>query len=227
MPARAAANFTVAGTSYAWEDLVLAGCLWGDSPALEASVRDGLACLARLDDLDEDDEDALAEEDVETAATEFRYARDLVAASDLESVARPARTVGRRVARSHPPLAPAPALGGGPRRDPRGIRAGRRRGCRGPLCAMLGAARRPGQRSWSSVGCREPPSTPVVPPRNRQRPRPGRRRAAGRGRGGPGAGVARDGAGGAARAPGGAGHGRAGLAPLRGRRGHPSWRSAA
>ena len=46
--------FTVAGTSYAWEDLVLAGCLWGDWPALEARVRDGLACLARLDELDED-----------------------------------------------------------------------------------------------------------------------------------------------------------------------------
>jgi hypothetical protein len=78
--------FTVAGTSYAWEDLVLAGCLRGDWPALEETrARDGLACLARLDELDEDDEDALAEEDVETAATEFRYARDLVAASDLES----------------------------------------------------------------------------------------------------------------------------------------------
>ena len=45
--------FTVAGTSYAWEDLVLAGCLWGDWPALEARARDGLACLARLDELDE------------------------------------------------------------------------------------------------------------------------------------------------------------------------------
>jgi len=31
--------FTVAGTSYAWEDLVLAGCLWGDWPALEARAR--------------------------------------------------------------------------------------------------------------------------------------------------------------------------------------------
>src|SRR5688500_3793863 len=77
--------FTVAGTSYAWEDLVLAGCLWGDWPALEARASEGLACLARLDELDEDDEDVLAEADVETAATEFRYARDLVAASDLES----------------------------------------------------------------------------------------------------------------------------------------------
>ena len=77
--------FTVAGTSYAWEDLVLAGCLWGDWAALEARVRDGLACLARLDDLAEADEDALAEADVETAAAEFRYARDLVAAADLET----------------------------------------------------------------------------------------------------------------------------------------------
>jgi hypothetical protein len=77
--------FTVAGTPYAWEDLVLAGCLWGDWAALEARARDGLACLARLDDLDEDDEDAPDEDEVEAAAAEFRYARDLVAASDLEA----------------------------------------------------------------------------------------------------------------------------------------------
>ena len=60
--------FTVAGTSYAWEDLVLAGCLWGDWAALEARVQAGLACLARLDDLEEGDEDALDEADVEAAA---------------------------------------------------------------------------------------------------------------------------------------------------------------
>lgn len=76
--------FTVGGTSLAWEDLVLAGCLWGDWPELEKRVRDGLACLARLDDLDEDDEAAPAEDEVEAAAAEFRYARDLVAAADLE-----------------------------------------------------------------------------------------------------------------------------------------------
>jgi hypothetical protein len=86
MPALAGQRiFTVGGTSLAWEDLVLAGCLWGDWPALEARVRDGLACLARLDDLDDDDEDALSEDDVEAAAAEFRYARDLVAAADLEA----------------------------------------------------------------------------------------------------------------------------------------------
>jgi hypothetical protein len=83
MPALAGQRiFTVGGVSLAWEDLVLAGCLWGDWPDLETRVRDGLACLARLD---EDDEDALSEDDVEAAAAEFRYARDLVAAADLEA----------------------------------------------------------------------------------------------------------------------------------------------
>jgi len=77
--------FTVGQTSYVWEDVVLAGLLWGDWMALEERVRSGLACLARLDDLDEDDDDALDEADVETAAAEFRYARDLVAAADLEA----------------------------------------------------------------------------------------------------------------------------------------------
>jgi len=86
MPALAGQRiFSVGGTSYTWEDLVVAACLWGDWPALESQVRDGLACLARLDDLDEDDEDALDEDDVEAAAAEFRYSRDLVAAADLEA----------------------------------------------------------------------------------------------------------------------------------------------
>jgi hypothetical protein len=77
--------FTVGGTSLAWEDVVLAACLWGEWPQLEARVRDGLACLARFDDLDEDDEDVPGEDEVEAAAAEFRYARDLVAAADLEA----------------------------------------------------------------------------------------------------------------------------------------------
>jgi len=85
MPALAGQRiFTVGEMSLAWEDLVLAGCLWGDWPDLETRVRDGLACLARLDDLDDDDADGLSEDDVEAAAAEFRYARDLVAAADLE-----------------------------------------------------------------------------------------------------------------------------------------------
>ncbi|HEX2438313.1 MAG TPA: hypothetical protein VHT71_08380 [Methylomirabilota bacterium] len=77
--------FSIGQMSYVWEDVVLAGVAWGDWAALEERARDGLLCLARLEDLDEDDEDALDEDDVESAAAEFRYARDLIAASDLEA----------------------------------------------------------------------------------------------------------------------------------------------
>jgi hypothetical protein len=77
--------FTVGQRTYVWEDVVLAGVLWGDWTALDERVRNGLACLARLDELDDDDEDALDEDEVESAAAEFRYARDLVAAADLEA----------------------------------------------------------------------------------------------------------------------------------------------
>jgi hypothetical protein len=77
--------FSVEGTVYLWEDVVLAGCLWGEWLPLERRVRDGLACLARLDELDDADADALDEADVDTAATEFRYARDLVAAADVDA----------------------------------------------------------------------------------------------------------------------------------------------
>jgi parvulin-like peptidyl-prolyl isomerase len=76
--------FTVGDVAYAWEDLVLAGCLWGDWPALQDRVRAGLACLKRLDDL-EDPEDALSEDTIATAAEEFRYNRDLIAAEDIEA----------------------------------------------------------------------------------------------------------------------------------------------
>ena len=37
--------FSVRDTIYTWEDVVLAGILWGDWDALEGEVRAGLACL--------------------------------------------------------------------------------------------------------------------------------------------------------------------------------------
>jgi hypothetical protein len=77
--------FTVAGTSYAWEDLVLAGCLWGDWPALEARARDGLACLARLDELDEDDGGRARRGGRRDGGDRVPVRPGLVAASDLES----------------------------------------------------------------------------------------------------------------------------------------------
>jgi hypothetical protein len=77
--------FTVGRTVYVWEDVVLAAHLWGDWSALEQRARDGLACLARLDDAEDEGEDDLDEDEVEAAGTEFRYQRDLIAAADLEA----------------------------------------------------------------------------------------------------------------------------------------------
>ena len=76
---------TAGGTTYQWEDLVLCGHLWGDWPALRQRAAAGLACLARLDEFEEDDADGLEEQDIEAAAAEFRYARGLVAAQELEA----------------------------------------------------------------------------------------------------------------------------------------------
>lgn len=76
--------FSVGATTYVWEDVVLAAILWGDWAGLEHDVRDGLACLHRLEDIEDEDE-ALLEEEVTTAAAEFRYARDLVAAEDTQA----------------------------------------------------------------------------------------------------------------------------------------------
>jgi hypothetical protein len=76
--------FTVGEAAYAWEDLVLAAHLWGDWSALRDRVRTGLACLKRLEDLDDPD-DVLPEAEVAAAAEEFRYARDLIAAEDMEA----------------------------------------------------------------------------------------------------------------------------------------------
>ncbi len=75
---------SVAGTSYDWEDVVLAGVLWGDWDALEQEVSAGLACLSRLEQ-GEKVEEILSEQEIDEVAAEFRYARDLVAAEDMEA----------------------------------------------------------------------------------------------------------------------------------------------
>lgn len=74
--------FSVGEAAYVWEDLILAAHLWGRWAALEEEVRDGLACLHRLEDIEDE---ALPEDEVISAAAEFRYERDLVAAEDTEA----------------------------------------------------------------------------------------------------------------------------------------------
>ena len=73
--------FTVAGRTYAWEDVLLAAELRGDLGELERQTRQGLACLHRL----EVEPDALPAETFRAAATVFRYEHNLLAAEELEA----------------------------------------------------------------------------------------------------------------------------------------------
>ncbi|MBC7790838.1 MAG: hypothetical protein H7Z74_12890 [Anaerolineae bacterium] len=73
--------FSVATQTCYWEDVILAGVLWGEWSVLENQVRHGLACLRRLAASGKEVEPSA----VELAAADFRYERDLVAAADAEA----------------------------------------------------------------------------------------------------------------------------------------------
>jgi hypothetical protein len=73
--------FSVGDAEYRWEDVVAAAERWGDWARLQQQVREAAACLRRL----EEDETLLGEDEVEAAAEEFRYGRDLIAAEDMEA----------------------------------------------------------------------------------------------------------------------------------------------
>ena len=72
--------FSVGDEQYRWEDVVLAARHWGDWDRLKEKTAEGIACLRRL----EEEDVSLTEEEVESAANEFRYARDLVSAEEME-----------------------------------------------------------------------------------------------------------------------------------------------
>ena len=73
--------FTVAGRTYAWEDVLLAAELRGELGELEQQTKQGLACLRRL----ATEPDALPAETLRAAATVFRYEHNLLAAEELET----------------------------------------------------------------------------------------------------------------------------------------------
>jgi hypothetical protein len=73
--------FSVAGTTYLWEDVFVAAELWGDWGRLRRQVREELACLSQAS---EEDDPEVAEA-IDAAAAEFRYERDLVAAEEMEA----------------------------------------------------------------------------------------------------------------------------------------------
>lgn len=69
----------VGDRTFDWGDLRIAAWLWGDWQRVERRVGEGLACLRFLEADDSELEPAL----LETAAAEFRYDRNLVAAEEM------------------------------------------------------------------------------------------------------------------------------------------------
>ncbi|HWA15118.1 MAG TPA: hypothetical protein VG817_01710 [Gemmatimonadales bacterium] len=73
--------FEVGSETYRWEDVVAFGILTGRLQGIEYRIRQGLACAAFADTQPEQPH---IEEQVDEAAAEFRYARDLVTAEEAE-----------------------------------------------------------------------------------------------------------------------------------------------
>jgi hypothetical protein len=73
--------FTVEGTRYSWEDILLAARAWGDWADLEVEVRQGVACLRHLRATGQ----VLPAEEEQAAAAEFRVARSLLTAAQAET----------------------------------------------------------------------------------------------------------------------------------------------
>ena len=72
--------FSVGNEQYRWEDVILSARLRGDWADLEKELRDGLACLKRLDE----EEEEIDPDELQSAANDFRYERDLVSAEEAE-----------------------------------------------------------------------------------------------------------------------------------------------
>jgi hypothetical protein len=73
--------FTVAGRTYAWEDVLIGAELRGELAVLEQQTRLGLACLRRL----ATEPEALPAETLRAAAATFRHEHNLLAADELDA----------------------------------------------------------------------------------------------------------------------------------------------
>jgi hypothetical protein len=80
LPLRDDAILSVGGATYLGSDLVRAAQRWGDWAKLENQIRQGLACVARAEDTGDDVQD----EELQAAASEFRYDRDLISGQEME-----------------------------------------------------------------------------------------------------------------------------------------------
>ena len=73
--------FSIGRQQYYWDDVILSARLWGDWADLEKELREGIACLKRLDKAEEE----FDPEELESAANDFRYERDLLTAEEAEA----------------------------------------------------------------------------------------------------------------------------------------------
>jgi len=71
---------SVGGVTYLGSDLVRAARRWSDWSKLEDQIRQGLACVARADETGDD----VGDEELQAAASEFRYERDLISGEEME-----------------------------------------------------------------------------------------------------------------------------------------------
>lgn len=73
--------FCVGSEEYRWDDVILAAKLRGDWARLEKELCEGLACVKRMDEAEEE----IDAGELESAANDFRYERDLVTAEEAEA----------------------------------------------------------------------------------------------------------------------------------------------
>lgn len=73
--------FSVGEVTYTWRDVILFAMLSGRWRPLERAIREGLACVRRL----EEDDIEEPEEAVDAYAAEFRYERELITAEETEA----------------------------------------------------------------------------------------------------------------------------------------------
>jgi hypothetical protein len=73
--------FSVGSQQYYWDDVILSARQSGGWAELEKQLREGIACLKRLDDTEEE----IDPKELESAANDFRYERDLVTAEEAEA----------------------------------------------------------------------------------------------------------------------------------------------
>jgi hypothetical protein len=73
--------FTVGEDAYCWADIAIASIVWGDWDLLRQEVRQGMSCLRAIRESGR----PMPEAEIERAAADFRYERELISADEAEA----------------------------------------------------------------------------------------------------------------------------------------------